>query len=193
MSCRAGGMAVAAVCAALCAEAAAAQTVPETFTATATVQRGSPGGASTHASASFIVTITRYASDDERAAVMQAVREGGTAALRKTLSTLRDAGVIQLGERRTPVKFAGERTTEAGRLITVVTAQPILYLGPGLAAAKPRAGFDVAIAMLDLKAGDTGLGELVPAAKVGLDDGGALLIDDYGSAVVWLEGLTRAR
>ena len=192
MTGRAVGIAVALALTALGAPESWAQ-APETFTATATVQRGSTRGVTAQASANFVVTINRYASEDERAAAQQAVREGGTAALRKKLSTMRDAGVIQLGERKTPVKFASERTTDSGRLITVVTAEPILHLGAGVAGSKPRAGFDVAVALLDLKTGNAGMGELAPAAKVGVDAGGAFLIEDYGSAVVWLEGLARAR
>jgi hypothetical protein len=34
-------------------------------------------------------------------------------------------------------------------------------------------------------------GELVPAAKVGVDPKGALLIDDYGATVVWLTNVAK--
>jgi hypothetical protein len=167
---------------------ASAQTVPETFTATASVKRG---GAS--ASAPVTVTVTRYASAAERAAVMKAARSGGTAAVRTALAALPAAGFIQLGERRTPIRFAGERSTGSGRLVTVVTAEPILFVGAGIPESKPLTGFDVAVAMLDLQANGAGLGELAPAARVGLDEGGAFLIEDYGATVVWLKDLTRAK
>ena len=36
-------------------------------------------------------------------------------------------------------------------------------------------------------------GELAPAAKIGLDSAGALVIQDYGATVVWLQGIIRAR
>ena len=164
-----------------------AQTAPETFNATASVKRG---GAS--ASAPLAVTVTRYASAAERDAVMAAVREGGTAAARKVLAAMSDAGVIRLGERSTPIKFAAQRPIGSGRLVTVVTAEPILFLGAALPEAKARAGYEVAVAMLQVGDHD-GTGELVPAAKVGMDENGALLIDDYGATVVWLNGLARAR
>ena len=77
----------------------------------------------------------------------------------------------------------------SGRLLTIVTAEPILFLGAGLPDAAPRDGFEVAVAMLDLTGGRLS-GELVPAAKVGVDPNGALLIDDYGATVVWLSGVT---
>jgi hypothetical protein len=108
------------------------------------------------------------------------------------LAAFGDAGVIQFGGRRTPIKFASQRPTDSGRLVTVVTAEPILFLGAGLPESKPRSGFEVAVAMLVLN-GTRGRGELAPAAKIGLDHHGALLIEDYGATVIWLDGLTHAK
>jgi hypothetical protein len=159
-----------------------AQSTPETFAATATVKRG---GASVSAPVSL--TITRYSSDDERDAVMAAVRAGGSHALHRALGSAKDAGHIQLGDRRTAIKFVGQRPMPSGRLLTIVTAEPILFLGAGLPDAPPRDGFEVAVAMLEVD-GEKLSGELVPAAKVGVDPKGALLIDDYGATVVWLSG-----
>jgi len=162
-----------------------AQATPETFAATATVKRG---GVS--ASAPVSVTITRYSSDAERDAVMAAVRAGGSTALHRALGSAKDAGHIQVGDRRTAIKFVGQRPMPSGRLLTIVTAEPIVFLGAGLPEAPSRDGFDVAVAMLDLTGGKLS-GELVPAAKVGVDNNGALLIDDYGATVVWLSGATQ--
>ena len=169
-----------------CAVAAAAQAVPEAFTATAAVRKGA-----VTASAPFSVTITRYGSPHEREALMTALRDGGSEALRRVLATMADAGFLQLGDHRTPIKFAAQRPTASGRLVTVLTAEPVLFLGAGLPASKPRQGFDVAVAML--YPGDGAFGELAPAAKVGIDSSGAFLIEDYGTTVVWLEGLAASR
>lgn len=168
--------------------AAAAAQSAETFTATANVKKG---GVS--ATAPVKVTVTRYADDGERAAVVKAVRAGGAASLQKLLSAARDAGTIQLGDVSTPVKFASQRPTADGRLVTVVTAKPMLALGGGVPQAKSVAGFDVAIAMFEVKNGNAGVGDLSPAAKVAIDDGGALVIEDYGATVVWLNSIARAK
>jgi hypothetical protein len=107
-------------------------------------------------------------------------------------ATMKDVGVLQVGDRRTPIKFAAERPTGSGRLVTVLTAEPVIFVGGGLPDAKPRSGFDLGLAILDLQ--DTGgTGELVPAAKIGVDAGGALLTEDYGAMVVWLHDLVRAK
>ena len=171
---------------ALCAATAGAQTAPETFTATASVKKGE-----VKLSAPVTVTVTRYGSTAERDAVMKGLRDSGVTGARKALAAMSDAGFIQLGERRTPIKFASARPTDSGRLVTVVTSEPILYLGAGLPESKPVAGFEVAVALLDLPSGGPGLGELAPAAKIGVDEGGAVLIEDYGPTVVWLNGLAK--
>jgi hypothetical protein len=169
--------------------AASGPTPPETFTATASVKTG---GAS--AAAPVTVAIHRYASALERSAVMKAIGEGGTPALRKLLSTYDDVGYIELAQKRTPIKYAGQRSTGSGRLLTVVTAEPILYLGERAGTAhRPKEGFEVGVAMLEVAESGGGTGELVPAAKVSQDESDALLIEDYGATVIWLKDITPAR
>jgi hypothetical protein len=182
---RAGGACLVAALLLTVAPTAGAQ---ETFSAKATVKRGLAS-----ASAPVTVTVTRFATQAERDAAMKAVKAGGTEALRKALAGLKDAGFIQLGERKTAIKFASERPTAGGRLITVVAAEPILYFGSSLPSAKAKTGFDVAVAILEVKTGGAGLGDLSPAAKVGLDPGGALLIEDYGETVIWLQDVAAAK
>jgi hypothetical protein len=188
MKARAGRRAGVLMAVALLSVSMAAETAPETFLATASVRHGS-----TRATAPVVVEVTRYSSADQRAAVIKSLRDGGTAAVRATLAAMPDAGSIRIGERQTPIKFASERPADSGRLVTVVTSDPILFLGAGIPAAKPVTGFDVAIAMLHVKEGDESMGELAPAAKVRLDEHDALVIEDYGATVVWLEKLTRAK
>ena len=69
----------------------------------------------------------------------------------KVLSGLPDAGYIQIGERRTPIKYAFKTATDAGDLVTVATAVPIVYLGAVMPYAKPTAVYDVSFAILDAK------------------------------------------
>ena len=175
-------MAVAA--AAVLAAAGLAAAAPETFSATASVKKS---GVS--ASAPVKVNVTRYATDAEREAAVAAVRKGGTQALKAALAPKPDVGYIELGDKRTPIKFAMERASGGGRLITVVTAEPILYLGEKFTPSKAVTGFDVAIAMFEVQASGPGIGDISPAAKVALDDKGALVVADYGEAVVWLNNI----
>jgi hypothetical protein len=161
---------------------------PETFTATATVRHGTSS-----ASAEVSVRVDRYASDTERSALIKATRDGGSAGVHKALNGRPDAGYVQLGERRTPIKYAWKTSLPDGQLVTVATAEPMLFLGAGVPQAKPKTGYDVAIAILEVKNSGAGGGELAPAAKLAIDDSGAVRVDDYGATVVWLNKLVRAK
>jgi hypothetical protein len=172
--------AVAAVVAAATVTAAA----PETFTATASVKKS---GVS--ATAPVTVNVTKYATDAERTAAGNAIKQGGTKALQTLLASKPEVGFLQLGERRTAIKLAIERASGGGRLITVVTSEPILHLGEGVPQAKPVAGYDVALATFEVQTSGPGVGDLSPAAKVTMDDKGAFVVDDYGQAVVWLNNI----
>ena len=169
-------------CVALALAAVLTAAAPETFKATATIRKGA-----VTASAPVSVSIAKYSAPADRDAVLGALKSGGTAAVRGALAKMADVGFVQVGEQKTPIKFAAERPTSSGRLVTAVTAQPIARIGAGLPDAKPQAGYDVAVVMLYLGTAPTG--ELAPAAKIGVDKDGALLIEDYGSTVVWLNGI----
>ncbi len=166
----------------------AAQTGPETFTATASVK-----SSSTSASAPVTIRIDRFLSDAERAKVVAVARNNDVDATQKALAAMADIGFIQVGTRRTPIKYAYARSTGGGRLVTVVTSQPILHLGGSLPNAKPKEGFNLAIALLVLDANNTGDGELAPAAKVKANEAGAVVTDDYGAEVVRLTGVSKGK
>jgi hypothetical protein len=131
-------------------------------------------------------------SDADRAKVAAAVKSNEAGATRKALEAAPDLGYIAIGDRRTPIKYAAARPTGGGRLITVVTAKPVAFLGAAAPDAKPKEGYDLAVALLTLDGKGAGEGELVPAAKVKLNADGALQTEDYGKEVVRLTGITRA-
>jgi hypothetical protein len=172
----------------LLACAIAAGAVPETLTATASARKGT-----TSLSTGVTVTITRHSSAEEREKVEKAIRAGGGLGLHNVLYGFPDVGTITVGDRRTPLKYAAERPTDTGRLITVVTADPMFYLGGGSPDAKSRAGYEVGVAMLVVEGAGGGTGELVPAARVGLNKDGSLLIQDYGDTVLSLKDITVAK
>jgi hypothetical protein len=157
-----------------------AQGAGATFKATASVK--SPGKS---ASVPVTIRIDRFVSDADRDKVVASLK-GAQGETRKTLAAMADVGYIAIGERRTPVKYAYARSTGGGRLVTVVTAQPIYYLGGAEPNAKPKEGYDLALALLVLDGQDTGDGELAPAVKLKVDAAGAIVTDDYGSEVVRL-------
>ena len=107
----------------------------------------------------------------------------------QSLKGMADAGYIEIGDRRTPIKYAFVRPTDGGRLITVVAPTPILHVGAGVPDSQPKAGFDLALAALDVKTAGAGSGELAPAATVKVNDSGALQTQDYGAETIRLTNI----
>ena len=170
----------------IAASAVSAQSSPETFTARAVVKSATAG-----ASAPVTIQIDRFVSDGDRTRIMDVLKRNDATATRDAFAKLDDIGFVELGSRRTPIKYAYVRPTGDGRTITVVTARPILFLGGSLPDAKPKEGYDLALALLVLDAKDTGQGELAPAAKVKMNGEGAIVTDEYGSEVVRLTAVAK--
>lgn len=158
----------------------------ETFTATASVK--GPMGSGT---APVTITITRLTTDAERSAVAEALKRGGTTAVRDALAKMPDIGTLDVGERKRPLKYAYQRTAGSGRIITLVTDTPIGFLNPGTPEVPSKAGYDLGIVLLDLSNPAKGTGELAPAARVKLDAAGAVVTQDYGADVVKLTGVQK--
>ena len=159
-----------------------AQAQGETFKATASVKTA----AGAQLTAPVTVVVSRMTTDAERATVGDALKKGGTAAVVQSLNAMGDAGYIEVGARRTTLKYAYARPVGGGRLITVVAPTPIAHLGEGLPDAKPKAGFDLALAILEVKAAGPGTGELAPAATVKFSETHGIQTQDYGAETVLL-------
>lgn len=165
---------------------ASAEAQTENFTAVA-MAKGAKIGAGV---ANMTLTVTHFATDAERDALLAAVKKGGTAAARTLLRAKPDAGTLNLGRRPATIKYAYARNTSGGRLITIVTADPMVLLGENLPDAKPTAGYDLGLILLDLTS-SPGKGELVPAAKVKLDAQGAIVTEDYSGETVVLSQVVK--
>lgn len=154
----------------------------ETFAATATVKGA--GGAS--ATAPVTVTVDHKMSKSEADKFAEAFRAGGAAGLRKALEGVKPTGSVTLGKgAAVPARLTIERPMEKGRLITIVTDKPLLFLGASLPDAKAKAGHDFGVLDLEVDAAGNGTGTLAPAAKITVK-GGAFVVEDYGSELVRL-------
>jgi hypothetical protein len=190
MNCRQaaiGGVLFLAVSAGL-AISVSAQTA-ETFTATATVKTA---GAAT-ANAPVTLVVDRKMSKSEADKLTGAFTTGGAAALRKALVGVPPTGSVQLGSGKpTPTRLTLERVTDKGRLLTIVTDQPILFLGAGLPDAKPKEGYDFAIVDIEVDAAGAGSGTIAPAAKVTVKEG-AFVVQDYAGEMVRLTNVKKTK
>ncbi len=165
------------------------QAAAEVFTATAAVK--GVGGAA--ASAPVTITIDRKMSQGEADSVVAAFKTGGAAALRKALAGTAPTGTVRIGAgSATPTRFTIERPTGGGRLLTILTDQPLLFLGAGLPGAKPKEGYDFAIIDIEVDAKGDGSGTLAPAAKIRMNQG-AFVVEDYGAEVVRLTAVKKTK
>jgi hypothetical protein len=160
---------------------------PETFTATASVKTAS-GAAAT---APVTIVVSRKMPKDEADKLIGSFKTGGVTALRSALSGVKPTGSIRLGNgAATPTRVTLERPTDKGRLLTIVTDRPILFLGAGVPGAKPKQGYEFAIADLEVDSGGSGTGSLAPAAKITVK-GDAFVVEDYGSERVELKDVAK--
>src|SRR4051794_30400617 len=154
----------------------------ETLSATAQVKTA--GG--TSASAPLTIVIERFATDAERDALLAAVKKGGTAAARALLLPRTPVGTVKVGSSSTEIKYAYARSTGGGRLITVVTGSPIAFIGASLPGAPAKTGYDLGLVLLETAATGPGHGELSAAAKITVNEQGAVVTQDYSGEVVKL-------
>lgn len=162
---------------------------PETFRAVATIETA--GGA--RATAPVTIVVERITPTSEAEILGRAFTSGGETALREALSSLSPAGSVTIGNAsKAVVRIALERPTSKGRLLTLVTDQPIAFLGAGLPGAKARDGYGFGVLDIEIDADGNGSGTLSPAAKVKVVQG-AFVVDDYAAQPMHLTGVQRAR
>ncbi len=166
------------------------QAAPEVFTATAAV-KGAGGGS---ASAPVTVTIDRKMSQREAETLTSAFKSGGAAAFRKALVGVPPTGSVQIGGgRATPTRFTIERAVGGGRLLTILTDQPLLFIGAGVPGAKAKEGYDFAVIDLEVDANGGGSGTLAPAARIKMNQD-AFAVEDYGGVeIVRLTGVKKKK
>lgn len=161
----------------------------EGFTATADVKAA--GGAA--ASAPVRVTVSRWMPAEETGKFTDAFRKGGAAGLRAALAGVPPAGSVQIGNGEpVPIRLTLDRTTDKGRLLTLITDTPIFLLGAGKPDSKPKAGYDFGIIDLEVDASGSGTGSMAPAAKIRTDQG-RFIVEDYGTELVRLLNVKRTK
>ena len=162
---------------------------PETFTATASVK--SAAGAT--ATAPITIVVDRKMTQAEADTLMAAFKGGGETALRKALEGVPQTGSVRIGGgAATPARLTLERPTDKGRLVTIVTDQPRLFIGSGVPGSKPKEGYGFGVIDLVIDGSGAGSGTISPAAKVGVK-GGAFVVDDYASELVRLVDVKKVK
>jgi len=162
---------------ALAGQVALAQS--ETYAGTASGVAGKPPMPVT-------VIVRRYANTTEREALIAAVKKGGAASTHALLAKRATIGTVDVGGRKTPLKYAFAFDVNGRRQITLATADPV-----AIADVKHEPGYDVGFILLDLDAKGSGTGEFVPAAKVHVDEQNSVVTENSTVGVLRLTGVTR--
>jgi hypothetical protein len=136
------------------------------------------------------ISLEQPTSETDRAALVEKVRTSPEAA-KGVLAGLKQLGYIEAVERRVPIRYAYVQPGGDGEFITVISDEPLGYIGGDKRSAKPKEGFDLTYAMLTMKASGSGSGEMAPACKVKWMESGAPAVEDYGKHVVWLDDATK--
>lgn len=165
-----------------------AQGKPEVYNATAALKTA----AGVSMTAPVVISIERWTTDAERDKVVAALKAGGTTAVQKEVAALPAAGVLQVGQVKTPIHFARTLPVGGGKVVTVATSQPVFFVGGGAPASGTKVGYNVAVAIFQVDAAGKGdVGDFAPAAKVKFDDTGALMIEDYSAEAVRLTAIAK--
>jgi hypothetical protein len=163
--------------------AARGQGATEVFNTTASVKTAS--GAT--ATAPVTMTVLRKMSKDEADKLVGAFRTGGAAGLQKALVGVAPTGSVQVGNGQpTPSRITIERPVGGGRLLTIITDRPVMFLGAGLPGAPAKQGYDFAVVDLQIDAAGAGSGTMAPAATIKIDEQGAFVVQDYSAELVRL-------
>lgn len=160
---------------------------PETFTAQAMAAKAGAGAVA----GTVQVHIERYTPDADRTAVETALKTGGFASFLTALRKAPDVGYVQLGESKTPIRWAKQTPSAKGRTIVVVTEKPVFFVGGGAAEAKPRAGYEVGLIQMTVDDIGLGTGTMAGAARVRPGGEAGVQIDDYAETPIKLTSVSR--
>ncbi|MFL6281217.1 MAG: hypothetical protein ACJ731_13960 [Vicinamibacterales bacterium] len=164
-------------------------TAPETFRAQARVsnEAGLAGAAYVD------IHIDKYSADKDREAIVAAFKSGGYPALLTALKKAPPVGTVKVGSETFVVRWARQqRSGENKRTISVVTEKPVLFVGGGSANAKPREGYELAVAQFEMDDSGVGSGTMAAAAKIKPGGTNGLEIDDYAEQPIKLVSIARS-
>jgi|GEM_PF-2504144 len=143
------------------------------------------------ADASFTIQIDQYTPEKDLKAMEQALQTGGSAGFVAALQKAPVAGHFKTGDKTFTIRWARQRETPKGRVISIVTDAPVYFVGAGLPGAQARTGFDVAVAQMNIDTSGIGDGSIALAAKVKPGADGGVEIQDYATEPVKLVSIMR--
>jgi hypothetical protein len=157
-----------------------AQSYPRTLVASAAVS-----GANGALTGTVTIHVDELMQDVDFKQVADALQYSGYLQFLPALRKLPEIGYVQIGDRKTALKYARVRPG-ASPLLVLGTDRPIFFVGGGAPDAKPRAGYEVGVIELDIDAKGNGKGTMAGAARVKRGPDGGPIVDDYAEAPIQL-------
>jgi hypothetical protein len=159
---------------------------PETFNGKARV-----GTATSVGDANFTIQIDQYTPEKDLKAMEQALQSGGSDGFVQALRKAPVAGHLKVGDKSFTIRWARQKPTAKGRVISIVTDAPVYFVGAGLPDAQSRTGFDVAVGQMNIDTSGLGDGSIALAAKVKAGGQNGVEIQDYATEPVKLVSIMR--
>jgi hypothetical protein len=166
------------------------QAGPETFDLVGKVTPKS-GAATGALTVPMIIQIDRYTPDHERTKMTDGLKYGGYPGFLKALREAPGAGSLEVAGEKFIIRWARSVPTESGRTLTFVTDSPVFFVGGARRDAKPKAGYEVAVAQLVLDKAGKGTGSMAAAARVKPGGETGVRIDNYAEAPIPLTASVR--
>jgi hypothetical protein len=163
----------------------------ETFDLIATASAG-PGAVGT-LTVPIVVHIDRYTPAHARTTMTDALKYAGYPGFLNALREAPVAGSLTIGDQQWTIRWARQLPNESGRVISIVTDKPVAFVGGGKTDAKPRAGYEVAVAQFTIDRSGKGTGTMAAAARVKPGGETGVRIDDYAEKPVALTATVRAQ
>jgi len=128
-------------------------------------------------------------AEADRLAVVEKVRSNPDSA-KNALAALPQLGFIEGNNRRVPIRFAHVSSITGGKNVTLISDEPLGFIGGEKKDAKSKEGYDLTYAMITVK-GTEIKGELGPATKVKWTESGAPAPERYGDKIVWIDDIKK--
>jgi hypothetical protein len=186
------GLAAALVAIAIVPANAAAQKKPKAPTAPEVFNgRASVAAANGQADAYVSIRVDRYSAEKDLKAMELALKERGSQGFGLALRQAPIVGRFEVGTQTFAIRWARQRETDRGRVITLVTDAPVYFVGAGVPGAKSREGYDLAVIQLTMDSAGLGEGTMAAAANVKPGDKGGVDVDAYEGDPIKLRSITR--
>jgi hypothetical protein len=157
---------------------------PQTFdlVATASPNAAAKGGITV----AMTVQLDRYTPEHELKTMTDGLKYDGYKGFLNALREAPRVGTLDVAGQTFGIRWAREVPNANGRIISLVTDQPVFFVGGGRKDAKPKGGYEVAVIQLVLDASGKGTGTMAAAARVKPGGETGVRIDNYAEKPVQL-------